>query len=308
MKFNLKYTTLSLLGVVGAYLIWGAVIEPYLIDKQEEIATIPNLPPVWEGKKVAVISDFQVGIWGDNTSTIRRIVTQLVELRPTAVLITGDFIYEPGNTPSQELSKVTYLVRPLSEAGIPTYAVLGNHDYRLRNSNQTSDDHLSTQVRQALEAAGVQVLKNEAVTLKLPENPLQTQAKTDEKALYLVGIGSHRAQQDKPKVALAQVPDKAPRIVMMHNPNSFDALPPGTAPLAVAGHTHGGQIRLLPFAPVWTLLTYDEQDLVHVAGWIENYGKPGNHLYVNRGIGFSRVPIRINAPPEVTVFTLQSTF
>jgi predicted MPP superfamily phosphohydrolase len=124
-----------------------------------------------------------------------------------------------------------------------------------------------------------------------------------------VGIGAHLPKQDKPKVALAQVPEKAPRLVMMHNPNSFDALPPNTAPLAVAGHTHGGQINLLPFGltPVWFLLTYDEEELVHIAGWIEDFGQPGNHLYINRGIGFSRVPIRINAPPELTLFTLQKS-
>jgi predicted MPP superfamily phosphohydrolase len=40
-------------------------------------------------------------------------------------------------------------------------------------------------------------------------------------------------------------------------------------------------------------------------GWIPDYGAPGNRLYVNRGIGFSRVPIRINCPPELTWITLR---
>lgn len=347
MKFKyaryIKYALLGLLGLSATYLTWGVAIEPQLIDRKEYVAEIPNLPPAWQGKKVGLISDMQVGMWLGNTSTIRRIVNQLVEERPAVVLITGDFLYEPGKNPSQELNKVTALVRPLPEAGIPTYAVLGNHDYRVRNFKTTSqDEKLSTQVRQALEAAGVQVLKNEAVGLALPgkrvkltpeENsksnyPVCTagcdclwhRAKRDRRkgnragtktneTLYLVGIGTHLPKQDKPNVALAQVPEAAPRLVMMHNPNSFDALPANTAPLAVAGHTHGGQINLLPFGltPVWFLLTYDEEELVHVAGWIEDFGKPGNHLYVNRGIGFSRVPLRINAPPELTLFTLRKT-
>jgi predicted MPP superfamily phosphohydrolase len=338
MKFKyakyIKYALLGLLGLSATYLTWGVAIEPYLIDREEYVAEIPNLPPAWEGKKVGLISDMQVGMWLGNTSTIRRIVNQLVEERPAVVLIAGDFIYEPGKNPSQELNKVTALVRPLPEAGIPTYAVLGNHDYRLKDSKTTSqDEKLSTQVRQALEAAGVQVLKNEAVGLELPGKPVKRTPEENSKSsypvctagcdrskgnragtktnetLYLVGIGAHIPKQDKPNVALAQVPEAAPRLVMMHNPNSFDALPPNTAPLAVAGHTHGGQINLLPFGltPVWFLLTYDEEELVHVAGWIEDFGKPGNHLYVNRGIGFSRVPIRINAPPELTLFTLGKT-
>jgi predicted MPP superfamily phosphohydrolase len=45
---------------------------------------------------------------------------------------------------------------------------------------------------------------------------------------------------------------------------------------------------------------------VYGDGWIKNYGKQGNNLYVNRGIGFSDIPIRINCPPEVTLFTLRS--
>jgi predicted MPP superfamily phosphohydrolase len=41
-----------------------------------------------------------------------------------------------------------------------------------------------------------------------------------------------------------------------------------------------------------------------VEGWIDHYGKPGNRLYVNRGVGFSIIPARVNAVPELTVFTL----
>ena len=124
--------------------------------------------------------------------------------------------------------------------------------------------------------------------------------------LYLVGIGSHWARDDRPAAALAQVPGTAPRFVMMHHPDSFAAFPTSTAPVAVAGHTHGGQIRL-PFLPEWSLLTFVKDDEVHADGWINGYGQPGNHLYVNRGIGFSLIPIRINCPPEVTIFTLRQS-
>lgn len=90
----------------------------------------------------------------------------------------------------------------------------------------------------------------------------------------------------------------------MHNPDTFDALPPGAAPLAVAGHTHGGQVRV-PFFPEWSYLALVQGGEVHVDGWIDGFGEPGNRLYVNRGIGMSLVPLRVNAPPELTIFTLQ---
>lgn len=290
----LKYATLSLLGLLSLILMWG-LIEPYLIDTEEEVAEIPRLPAAWEGKQIAVIADWQVGMWLDNTPTIRRIVKQRVEERPAVVLIAGDFIYKAAEESSQALDQAIELVRPLTAAGIPTYAVLGNHDYAMDAKDAPPNQKLAAKLATSLEAVGVEVLKNESVPLL---------AEPGEAPLYLVGIGAHWPNEDKPAEALAQVPDNAPRFVMMHNPASFEAFPAASAPVAVAGHTHGGQIRL-PFTPEWSWLTFVKEDQVHADGWIKEYGQPGNQLYVNRGIGFSIIPIRINCPPEVTVFTLR---
>lgn len=302
---KIKYIFFGLLGIFGLLLVWG-LLEPYLIDTEEEVAEIPGLPTAWQGKRVALIADWQIGMWLDNTSTIRSIVKQLIEERPALVLIAGDFIYDPGKDPSDEINKAVEIVRSLPQAGIPTYAVLGNHDYAMKNKQAPPNEQVARQLHKALEAVGVQVLQNEAVALAASANRNQTTAKAGGNApLYLVGIGAHWANHDKPQVALASVPQAAPRLVMMHNPKSFKAFPPNTAPLAVAGHTHGGQIRL-PFTPEWSWLTFVKEDEVHVDGWIKGYGQSGNRLYVNRGIGFSIIPIRLNCPPEVTFFTLQS--
>lgn len=303
---KIKYILFGLLGMFFLFLFWG-LLEPYLIDTEEEVAEIPGLPADWEGKRVALIADWQIGMWMDNTSTIRRIVEQLIEERPAIVLIAGDFIYDPGKDPSEEINKAVEIVRSLTLAGIPTYAVLGNHDYGMKNKHAPPNEQLAAKLHEALESVGVQVLQNEAVTLAPSEKGNQTTANTgDDAPLYLVGIGAHWPNNDKSKIALAPVPEGVPRLVMMHNPNSFDALPPNTAPLAVAGHTHGGQIRV-PFTPEWSWLTFIREDEVHADGWIEGYGQPGNRLYVNRGIGFSIIPIRLNCPLEVTLFTLASS-
>lgn len=301
---KIKYALLGLLGIFGLLLIWG-LLEPYTIDTEAEVAEIPNLPAAWKGQRVALITDWQIGMWLDNTPTIRRIVEQLIEERPALVLIAGDFVYKAGENPSVEINKAIEIVRPLVKAGIPTYAVLGNHDYGMDAKNAPVDVQLAAKVHEALEAAGVQMLKNEVVRLALPRNRNQTVARTGgELPLYLVGIGDHWANEDKPISAVAQVPRGAARLVFMHNPDSFEPLPPGTAPLAMAAHTHGGQVRL-PFLPEWSWMTFAKEDEVHADAWISEYGQPGNRLYVNRGIGFSIIPIRINCPPEITFFTLQ---
>jgi predicted MPP superfamily phosphohydrolase len=105
-------------------------------------------------------------------------------------------------------------------------------------------------------------------------------------------------------VALEGVPDGAARVVFMHNPDTFAEIPAGAAPLGVAAHTHGGQIRV-PSMPEWSWMALLQNERVHADGWIDGYGAPGNRLYVNRGIGFSTIPMRIFCPPEVTFFTLR---
>ena len=90
----------------------------------------------------------------------------------------------------------------------------------------------------------------------------------------------------------------------MHEPDSFAAFPANAAPLALAGHTHGGQIRI-PFTDDWSWMSLFVNEKVRADGWISDFGQAGNRLYVNRGIGFSSFPIRINCRPELTVFTLR---
>src|SRR5438477_266219 len=131
------------------------------------------------------------------------------------------------------------------------------------------------------------VPRNEAVRLSLPG----ASALPDGEPLYLVGIGPHLPHRDEPLGAIAGVPPGAARIVLMHNPASFPPLPPGSAPLALAGHTHGGQIRV-PFKPGWGPARLTQPWPQYADGWIRGYGQPGNRLYVNRGVGFSHLPLR----------------
>lgn len=317
----LRWLLLGGFAVALLLLIWGTVIEPRLIIKEEEIARIPHLPPGWDGQRIALIADPQVGLWLSNTGTVRRVVSRLVEMRPAAVFIAGDFVYEPLESEGaqqreeqsesgahrqhavDETKRVTELLRPLTDAGIPTYAVLGNHDYAVGTPTTSQMTRRAKLVRDALEAMGIHVLMNEAIKLPHPGGAQATEP--SQQNLWLVALGAHVPGKDHARQALAQVPDNAPRIVLMHNPDSFAKLPAGSAPLALAGHTHGGQIRL-PWLLLRRILGRVNKERPQMSGWIEDYGQPGNRLYINRGIGFSRLPIRFNAPPEITIFTLRS--
>lgn len=281
-------------------LIWSAIIEPRLIVEEAYEVEIPDLPPDWEGKRVALIADPQVGLPLSNTGTLRRIVARLVRLRPAAVFIAGDFIYEPVTDEAkgtralreavgEDIDEVIGLLHPLREARLPTYAVLGNHD----TEPTALPGSRAALLRNALERAGIRVLIDRAV-------PLPGEASD----LWLVGLSSQKSRTQERRAAFEQLPVNAARLVLLHNPSRFAELPAGAAPLAMAGHTHGGQIKF-PFLLLRRLLGKLHSEPRPISGWMDNCGQPGNRLYINRGIGFSRVPLRFNAPPEITVFTLK---
>ncbi|MCA0983406.1 metallophosphoesterase [Halobacillus yeomjeoni] len=291
--------TALLLSIV---LIWG-LIEPYLINVQEEEAEIQNLPPQWEGEKIAVIGDFQVGMWMDNESILPRVVEKIIEKDPASVLITGDYIYHPTKGNSEEMETVIDGLRPLTEANIPVYAVLGNHDYAMSKKTSDPNEKKAQQVASQLQSIGVEILHNETTPL---EKGNDTESSAEDK-LYLTGVGAFWPEKTNVSKAIDIPPQHAPRIVLMHNPEVFAKLPAGSAPLAVAGHTHGGQISV-PFTPQWSYKDLLAKDESHVDGWIDDeYGERGNQLYVNRGLGLSVLPLRVLNMPEITMFKLTSS-
>jgi len=88
-------------------------------------------------------------------------------------------------------------------------------------------------------------------------------------------------------------------ILLSHNPDTFERAAALGIDLSMAGHTHGGQAALEFISPE---IAPARLATPYVAGLFQ---KPGGQLYVNRGIGTIGVPIRIGAPPEITVYRLE---
>jgi predicted MPP superfamily phosphohydrolase len=95
---------------------------------------------------------------------------------------------------------------------------------------------------------------------------------------------------------LAQVTDDAPAILLAHEPDVF-AQGIGRVALTLSGHTHGGQVRFGPWAPV----------VPSQFGNRYAYGpvrEGGRDLVVSGGLGCSGLPVRFGVPPEITVVDL----
>jgi len=300
-------------------MLWGTGIEPRLTDEVSVSARVPGLPDEWAGQRIALIADLQIGMWMANTDTVARIVRRIVEERPAALLIAGDFLYHPteeaGNprearaeldaedrrASQRQIRNVVALLQPLTDAGIRTMAVLGNHDYAMRVPSAVALPVVADDLTQALRAVGVIVLRNQALPLGDRDADRPSGAR-----LYVAGLDAWFPRATDVAAALGQLPAQAPRVWLLHNPLSFRHLPAAAAPVAFGAHTHGGQIRL-PFLPRWSWMSLVKESPVAADGWIEQgFGAPGNRLYVNRGIGFSVVPIRINCRPELTWVELRS--
>lgn len=125
----LAYIGSCLAGVLLLLLLWGVLIEPRLFQLKRETAVLPGLPQKWEGKRIALIADTQVGMWFGNEETVARIVDRLIAERPAAVLFAGDLVYHPADEdePDEaereemrnfmtEINRAVALLRPLTEA------------------------------------------------------------------------------------------------------------------------------------------------------------------------------------------------
>jgi predicted MPP superfamily phosphohydrolase len=95
---------------------------------------------------------------------------------------------------------------------------------------------------------------------------------------------------------LAQVNDGDPVVLLAHEPDIFPSVPPRVA-LTLSGHTHGGQVRLLGFAPVVPSRFGDRYAYGHMV-------EDDRNLIVSGGLGCSLAPVRFGVPPEIVVIDL----
>jgi predicted MPP superfamily phosphohydrolase len=229
--------------------------------------------------RIAILTDLHVGSPFNGIAKLREVVDRTNAVRPDLVCILGDLVIQGvigGHFVAPE-EIAAELRRLRATAGI--FAVLGNHDAWL-NHDRVSD---------ALERNGIRVMEEKAVRLVTPAGPL-----------WLAGISDLWTGRHDIADALADVEDDgAPVILLTHNPDVFPLVPDRVA-LTLAGHTHGGQVRLpLLGRPVVPSRFGQRFAAGHVV-------EGGRHLFVATGLGTSILPVRFRVPPAVTVLAVGS--
>jgi predicted MPP superfamily phosphohydrolase len=227
------------------------------------------------GVRVALLTDFHLGP-NLGATDLGRWVRASNAVRPDLVCIVGDIVDQAYRG---DLSELTELLPELS-APLGVYAVAGNHDRtRFRRFDV---------FREALHAARVPLLMNESVALR------------DD--LYLAGLDDFRVGRPDLDAALegpAGGEDVA-TVFLSHNPDVIPELPTadGSAiDLLLAGHTHGGQVRLPGIGPLVTSSAYGAR---YASGWVP----APMPAFVSRGLGVTTLPFRFACPAEVVVLDL----
>ena len=243
---------------------------------------LPHLPKAFHGFRIAQLSDIHIGPFMP-AGEIRKYVEMTNELKPDLVALTGDFITWDPETQEPVVEALAGLKAPYGVVGC-----LGNHE--LWYEVEASITHL-------FDGRGVRILRQQNQLVRAGGESLNMIGVDFQSVRAMSPPGTRSVGRYLVDVEKLMQPG-AVNILMSHNPNTFDRAAELGIDLSLAGHTHGGQVTLEYVHP-----SISPSRLItrYVKGW---YQQAGSQIYVNSGIGTMFVPIRLGAPPEITVFEL----
>jgi len=198
---------------------------------------------------------------------VKEMVQRSNDESPDIVVLTGDLI-------DHDISKIKDDLEPLRDISVPTYFILGNHEYF----------HGATQIIDHIKSLGIRVMLNENILIQDKKARFNLVSFTD-----IIGerIGQYPMDVDK---AYEGISPELPSIVLAHQPKSILRIKKYPCDLMLSGHTHGGQI--FPFG----LLVMVDQP--YLAGLYQH--KKDQQIFVSRGAGYWGPPIRVLAPSEIS--------
>ena len=262
---------------------YACFYERHHVEVTHRSIVLRRLPRALDRLRLVHISDFHFGHYAE-AYYLREVVAAVNHLQPDLVALTGDYVSDlvlGSSTRSARLSKPCAAI--LSRIACRNrWAVLGNHD-------QLVGPEIVTR---ALEAQGFPVLENRC-----------TEFVRNGARLWIAGVKS--SSEGEPNLGAA-IPDAVkssgdPVLLLAHEPDFADAVAEfGGVDLMLSGHTHGGQVCL----PLIGAPTLPRGGRKYIEGLFEI--NRGLQLFVTRGIGAMKLPIRFRCRPEISVLTLRS--
>ena len=296
----------------------------YTIERVD--VPIANLPPELDGLRIAQLSDIHIGDYMP-PHEIARAVEMANELGPDLSVVTGDFVSSEGDPLDACINELAKLRAPLGVWGCN-----GNHEIYAG---------VEDQAERLFQEKGMRLLRarNQEIEHKGGR-------------FNLIGVDyqrDHMVSGERTGLMLQEIEHlirrDMPNILMSHNPNSFPRAAALGIELSLAGHTHGGQVKVeivdhsvsparlispfvaglykLPMAQS-SANSHQLSEKAYDAGRLGSRSNPQSAtsesgtlgsvrtdgtlkaaLYVNRGLGTFGFPVRLGAPPEITLLTLR---
>lgn len=232
-----------------------------------------RIDPAFNGFRIAVVSDVHLGPMLGRSHT-ERLVRMINESEPDLVAIVGDLV-------DGTVSELGAAVEPLQDlaAREGSFFVTGNHEYFTHDTDEWLHE---------LERLGVVPLRNEST-------PIRRAGAT----FALLGVndvaGARSSNPPDFDRAMAGVGPSQATVLLAHQPVQVSEAAERGIDLQLSGHTHGGQ--MWPFHHIVSAVQPSIAGLSTVGD---------TQLYVTRGAGFWGPPVRIGAPPDISVLTLHA--
>ncbi|MEN6441262.1 MAG: metallophosphoesterase [Syntrophobacter sp.] len=269
---NLARRRLLQIGV-GALAAAPVILCQYGAAYASRVCEIEELSlPFGRSLRVVQLSDIHAGIYMTREQ-MRHIADQVNALQPDLFVLTGDYITNSVQFFSgciEEMARV--------RARYGTFATLGNHEHWHGSVGQFQP-----------------VFAENHITLLLNSHAI---VRTEKGPMAVAGIDDLRAGNPNLKAALDGLDSSVPRLLLSHRPEIFPQAAASGVSLTLSGHYHGGQVMLsLPSGDISIahLVTPYPVGLFSIGA---------SRLYVSRGVGTTFTPVRLNAPPEITLFNL----
>lgn len=260
LKWQVKLFLIVLIILLYAFFIGpsGTFIKEYKISSNKITVGM-------DGLKILHISDLHFGSTINNND-IKKLVTKANETKPDIVIFTGDLINEKYNLNSDEKD---FLKKELSKlnAELGKYYVAGEEDFEDATT--------------ILDLSGfVNLEKNHQNVYTSDNNPLLLISKTDVKEYFENNENNNIF-----------------KILVIHDPDDFDSLKDYNIDVALAGHTHNGQINIIKL-----------KDLLIGSKYKKTHQRIKNtDLYINPGMGTSNIKIRMFNHPTMYLYRLNKT-
>ena len=258
---------------------WGIYTALVPLHLSRFNIVLPRLPASFNGFKIAIGSDFHIGLFS-RTQRLTQIFETMAAYQPDLVVLLGDLTDDDAFYIPKLLKGIEVL-----DPHLPILGILGNHDIY-------GDPHSAIQ---QLAHSRVHLLINEGFEFKKNAESIWIAGISDYAATYFEKLRPHLVPDFNR--TLAHKPPSSPTILLAHQPKAFHESIKRHIELTLCGHTHGGQLGF-PFLN-WTIvkpfITWDR-------GLFQNQG---SQLLVTSGVGYWGAPFRLGLQPELVFLNLQ---